>query len=104
VVRDVSPDATIDEATNTLYYKTEIEIDGAELRELKDVKLISGNAGRSIHKTSAAGRCSSTCCSRCLTVSPGISRTIAQGFVDPRWQPEGDLVKTSPCLAERPAS
>ncbi|NWK95994.1 HlyD family type I secretion periplasmic adaptor subunit [Sphingobium lactosutens] len=42
VVRDVSPDATLDEATSTLYYKVEIEIDGSELRDLKDVRLVSG--------------------------------------------------------------
>ncbi|HUD90810.1 HlyD family type I secretion periplasmic adaptor subunit [Sphingobium sp.] len=42
VVRDVSPDATLDEASNTLYYKVEIEIDGSEIRHLKDVRLVSG--------------------------------------------------------------
>ena len=41
-VRDVSPDATMDEATNTLYYKTEIEIDANELKNLPDVRLVSG--------------------------------------------------------------
>lgn len=42
VVRDVSPDATFDEATNSLYYKVEIEIDGSALRHLDDVRLVSG--------------------------------------------------------------
>lgn len=42
VVRNVSPDASLDETTNTLFYKVDIEIDNAELSKLKDVTLISG--------------------------------------------------------------
>lgn len=42
VVRTVSPDATLDEATNATYYKAEIEIDAKEISKLKNVRLISG--------------------------------------------------------------
>ena len=42
VVRNVSPDATLDEASNSLYYKVDIEIDKDELSKLKGVQLISG--------------------------------------------------------------
>jgi HlyD family secretion protein len=41
-VRDVSPDASLEEATNTLYYKVDIEMDKNEVAKLKDVQLISG--------------------------------------------------------------
>ncbi|MBW8754403.1 MAG: HlyD family type I secretion periplasmic adaptor subunit [Sphingomonadales bacterium] len=42
VVRSVSPDATLEEATNTLYYKVDIELDSSELSKLKNVHLVSG--------------------------------------------------------------
>lgn len=41
-VREISPDATYDDKTNTLYYETQIELDANELKRLKDVRLVSG--------------------------------------------------------------
>lgn len=41
-VRQVSPDATFDEKTNTLYYEAQIVLDREQLRHLPDVKLVSG--------------------------------------------------------------
>jgi HlyD family secretion protein len=41
-VRTISPDATYDEKTNNLYYETEILLDPAQMRQLKDVRLVSG--------------------------------------------------------------
>ncbi len=41
-VREVSPDATYDDKTNTLYYETQIVLDVKELRQLKDIRLVSG--------------------------------------------------------------
>jgi HlyD family secretion protein len=41
-VREVSPDATYDDKTNTLYYETQIVLDASELKQLKDVRLVSG--------------------------------------------------------------
>ena len=41
-VREVSPDATYDDKTNTLYYETQITLDANELKRLKDVRLVSG--------------------------------------------------------------
>ena len=41
-VREVSPDATYDDKTNTLYYETQITLDANELKGLKDVRLVSG--------------------------------------------------------------
>ncbi|MBK6706734.1 MAG: HlyD family type I secretion periplasmic adaptor subunit [Sphingomonadales bacterium] len=42
VVRDVSPDASYDEAVGMLYYKVKVEIDPAELKSLPQVELVSG--------------------------------------------------------------
>lgn len=41
-VREVSADASYDEKSNSLYYETEIVLDEKELKELKDVHLVSG--------------------------------------------------------------
>jgi HlyD family secretion protein len=41
-VREVSPDAIYDDKTNTLYYETQIVLDAKELKELRDVRLVSG--------------------------------------------------------------
>lgn len=42
IVREVSPDATYDDKTNTLYYETQIVLSASELKKLKDVRLVSG--------------------------------------------------------------
>jgi HlyD family secretion protein len=41
-VRSVSPDASIDEQSGTLYYEAQIELDPRELKELPNVRLLSG--------------------------------------------------------------
>ena len=41
-VREISPDATYDDKTNTLYYETQIELDANELKQLQGVRLVSG--------------------------------------------------------------
>lgn len=41
-VRQVSADATFDEKNNNLYYETEILLDPKQVRNLKDVRLVSG--------------------------------------------------------------
>lgn len=42
IVREVSPDASFDEAVNMLYYKVKVEIDPRELKALPDIELVSG--------------------------------------------------------------
>lgn len=42
IVREVSPDASFDEAVNMLYYKVKVEIDPRELKSLPEIELVSG--------------------------------------------------------------
>lgn len=42
VVREVSPDATFDEANNQLYYKVKVEIEPSELKAFPNIHLVSG--------------------------------------------------------------